>query len=52
MARNTDFKDPDYDRKLEEFKAQRDRARREAGQQNVPKKDANARDALRKSSGF
>jgi hypothetical protein len=51
MARANDFKDPDYDRKLEEFKAARDRARREMGQQNV-KKDTSSRDALRKQAGF
>ena len=29
MARGTDFVDKDYDRELEEFKARRDKAKRE-----------------------
>lgn len=42
MARANDFKDPDYDRKLEEFKAARDRAKKEMGMQSKeqPKKDS------------
>jgi hypothetical protein len=34
MARPTDFVDPDYDRRLAEFKAERDKVRKEMAEQN------------------
>ncbi len=44
MPRVTEFKDPDYDRRLAEFKARRDQAKREMAEQSKTQ----SRDSLKK----
>jgi len=42
MARPSDFVDPDYDRRLAEFKAMKEEMKREMGEQNpAPRKRIN-----------
>ena len=41
MARANDFVDPDYDRRLAEFKARKEEMKREVAQQQQPKKKLN-----------
>ena len=43
MPRVAEFKDPDYDRRLAEFKAMRDQAKKEMGEQKpAVKKDVSS----------